>query len=72
MLRAVGGLLVARLREGYCLARIGSEEFLAALSVVERADRAGHDAKHGGRDRVEFYRHEPAITPEPLPPARLH
>ena len=121
VLRAIGGLLEARLREGDCLARIGGEEFLAVLrncdlnrgrrvaeslrhnvaasritteagevpvtvslgvsqwgagedaeSVIDRADRALYDAKHGGRDRVEFHHHEPAITPEPSPPGRLH
>jgi len=103
VLRAVGELLGARLREGDCLARIGGEEFLIVLRqcdasrgrriaesvrhnvaasqirtaagevpvtvslgvaqwapgesfevVIERADRALYDAKHGGRDRVEI------------------
>ncbi|MEP6874902.1 MAG: diguanylate cyclase [Burkholderiales bacterium] len=121
VLRAVGGLLEARLREGDCLARIGGEEFLAVLrncdlnrgrrvaeslrhnvaasriateagevpvtvslgvsqwtadehfdTVVERADRALYDAKHGGRDRVEFHAIEAAAAPELLLPGRLH
>ena len=101
VLRAVGALLGARLREGDCLARVGGEEFMIVLrqcdasrgrriaesvrhnvaasqirtaagevpvtislglaqwaagerfeALVERADRALYDAKHGGRDRV--------------------
>ncbi len=103
VLRAVGALLGARLREGDCLARIGGEEFLIVLrqcdvsrgrrvaesvrrnvvasqirtaagevpitislgvaqwaagesfdALIDRADRALYDAKHGGRDRVEI------------------
>lgn len=103
VLRAVGALLGARLREGDCLARIGGEEFMIVLRqcdvsrgrrvaesvrhnvaashvrtstgevpvtvslgvaqwaagerfdmLVERADRALYEAKHGGRDRVEI------------------
>ena len=125
VLREVGALLGARLREGDCLARIGGEEFIAVLrncdlnrarrvaeslrhnvagariatdagevpvtvslgvaqwvadesfeAVSERADRALYDAKHGGRDRVEFHHREPApgsaTTPGRMPPGLLH
>ena len=48
VLRAVGGLLGARLRDGDCLARIGGEEFMAVLRScdVNRARRVAESLRH--------------------------
>ena len=48
VLRAVGGLLGVRLREGDCLARIGGEEFMAVLRNCDlnRARRVAESLRH--------------------------
>jgi diguanylate cyclase (GGDEF)-like protein len=48
VLRAIGSLLGARLREGDCLARIGGEEFMVVLRNcdMQRAQRVAESLRH--------------------------